>query len=197
MKFTRYLFVFWMRYIAVRGPQKFEFVLEGIQPGCFQMAYNSILLDEGSKDIRHTTSTSEKRTVILGIIHLFRRNYITKDSAVTFINLGVRLIEAFYAVKSSHADDNEDTSIPETADQFNQLANVQLPECFANVDIDFRKEFVRVVYAYITTATEKPNLPDDINNTLRNLKTVAFPGIEPPIGNWDDLDAKLLKLGEI
>jgi len=197
MKFTRYLFVFWMRYIAVRGPQKFEFVLEGIQPGCFQMAYNSILLDEGSKDIRHTTSTSEKRSVILGIIHLFRRNYITKDSAVTFINLGVRLIEAFYAVKSSHADDNEDTSIPETADQFNQLANVQLPECFANVDIDFRKEFVRVVYAYITTATEKPNLPDDINNTLRNLKTVAFPGIEPPIGNWDDLDAKLLKLGEI
>lgn len=185
-----------MRFIAVRGPRQFEQVLEGIQAGCFSMAHNNVLLVEASKDIRYMTTTSEKRSIIFGIIHLFRGNYVTPETAETWIIMGVRLIDAFYAVKNTATDENEDISVMETADQFNKLANVQLPESIGNADIDFRKHFVRVVFAYITGTQQQSNLPTEIGNSLNNLKNAAFPGSDPPTTHWDDLDSQLFQLGQ-
>lgn len=65
-----------MRYIAIRGPKKFEEVLNVIQPGIYENAYQKVIKSDGGNDSKYTTNVCEKRYIIIGFIQMFRRGYI-------------------------------------------------------------------------------------------------------------------------
>jgi exportin-2 (importin alpha re-exporter) len=191
-KFVRHLFVFWMRYIAIRGPKKFEEVLNNIQQGIFQNAYQRVIISDGGKDSKYATNVAEKRYIIIGIIQMFRRGYVRPENAEYFISLGLDLVEAYYAVKVDQAETV--VEVTDTGDHFNKLSNVHIPETFDGTEFDVRGEFVRCAFRFTMSSLQEP-LPPKTQESLQKVYTFAFPnGLPDGEQQWQQLDSQLESL---